>query len=296
MDRSGTSQVPPPPPPRPAPPPVSPTGRPGEPQRPPTSRGPSALESAIPGVTESRSPERAQVSRTERPQSGHGGEGSDKNPIESTEGHSATAQANPFDTSGDSSTPLAHRAPRSREGLARVSRKGTTMSLHPGANTSEIDWIVPVNEKPNRKSCSERLAPTMEAAKREKDKYQRSAAIMGYSVNIAIGLQVLLGALTTGIAAAAQSGRQAQVSTSILGGMSTLVASYLARTRGTGEPELSIKRASDLDQFLRECSAFDMDRGHEYNTKDLDQQIDGFRRRFEELIGNTNAEKRGSPA
>jgi len=38
------------------------------------------------------------------------------------------------------------------------------------------------------------------------------AAIMGYSVNIAIGLQVLLGALTTGIAAAVQSGRQVRAS------------------------------------------------------------------------------------
>lgn len=152
---------------------------------------------------------------------------------------------------------------------------------------------------------------------------------MGLSVNVAIGLQVLLGALTTGIAAAVQSGRQVRSScqfcvgkvvpymryahvgtgidfdiglvpcsaafsmqantfSSIVGGMSTLVASYLARTRGTGEPELSEKRTNDLEQFLRECTAFDMDHGHEYATRDLDQQIDSLRRRFEDLLGNIN--------
>lgn len=144
MDR-GTSQVPLTPPPRPAPPPVSPTARPAELQRPQTTGGPSTRDSAIPSATESRPPERAQVSIAERPLSGNGGEESDKNPMESIEALSATAHPNPFDASAESSTPLAPRGPRSREGFGRVSRK---VSLHPGANTSEIDYIVPVHEKP----------------------------------------------------------------------------------------------------------------------------------------------------
>ena len=71
------------------------------------------------------------------------------------------------------------------------------------------------------------------------------------------------------------------------GGMSTLVASYLARMRGSNEPELSITRAKDLDQFIRECDAFQMDRGHITGNSE-DSALEGFRKRFEELLGNAN--------
>jgi hypothetical protein len=145
-------------------------------------------------------------------------------------------------------------------------------------------------------------------------------------LNIAIGMQVLLGALTTGLAAAL-SGKQVSLkahmhmisrqtnscnfrSRSALlflvcihvpyiqsfpedhapGGMSTLVASYLARTRGSNEPELSITRVKDLDQFLRDCLAFKMDHGHEYGTTEngLNLRLENLRRRFEELLGNAD--------
>jgi hypothetical protein len=48
--------------------------------------------------------------------------------------------------------------------------------------------------------------------------------------------------------AAAASPKGAQISTSLLGGASTVVASFLARTRGSGEPELSRDRARDLEK------------------------------------------------
>lgn len=69
-----------------------------------------------------------------------------------------------------------------------------------------------------------------------------------------------------------------------------MVASYIARTRGTGEPELSITRAKDLDHFLRECSAYQMDHGHEYGTPEngVDNRIEELRRKFEELLGNAS--------
>jgi hypothetical protein len=72
------------------------------------------------------------------------------------------------------------------------------------------------------------------------------------------------------------------------GGLSTIVASYLARARGSNEPELSITRVKDLDQFLRDCFAFKMDHGYEYGTPEngLNDRLDNLRRRFEELLGN----------
>ncbi len=67
------------------------------------------------------------------------------------------------------------------------------------------------------------------------------------ALNGAMGAQVILGALITGISAAV-SARGAQLSTSILGGASTAVAAYIARSRGTGEPDQSRDRIRDLKQ------------------------------------------------
>lgn len=96
---------------------------------------------------------------------------------------------------------------------------------------------------------------------------------------------MLLGALTTGIAAAT-TGRATSIATSILGGLSTIAASYLAKTRGTGEPEASIARYKDLEQFQRDCQAFILDRGH-LTGDEYDPMINGFRHRLEEVLGNT---------
>ncbi|KAF9242851.1 hypothetical protein BU15DRAFT_19991, partial [Melanogaster broomeanus] len=181
---------------------------------------------------------------------------------------------------------------RSRDGHARgLSRRATVLShigLSPsqsGHPTSGLDWIVPVEEKGRtvRRTLGERLQPTIDQAALERDKYARKATLTNYSLNIAIGLQVFLGALTTGISAAVTSVKQAS-------GLATMVASYLARARGSGEPELSITRVKDLEQFLREARAFQMDHAHEYGTPEngLDERLDGLRRRFEDLLGNAN--------
>ena len=71
------------------------------------------------------------------------------------------------------------------------------------------------------------------------------------------------------------------------GALATLVASYLARARGSNEPELSITRTKDLEHFLRECNNFSDDHAN-YVGHDLDDRLDNFRRRFEELLGNAN--------
>lgn len=120
-------------------------------------------------------------------------------------------------------------------------------------------------------------------------------------LNIAIGLQVLLGALVTGLSSSIPPGKvssspsshtlsgsaapQAGIVTSILGGLSTLVASYLARMRGSREPELSLSRTKDLEHFIRDAKAFELDHGGVTDgTKD--SELDEFRRRLEELLGN----------
>ena len=75
--------------------------------------------------------------------------------------------------------------------------------------------------------------------------------------------------------------------TAVLGGFTTVVASYLARARGSNEPELSITRVKDLEQFIRECEAFKLDYGHATGGQ-FYKELENFRGRFEELLGNAN--------
>lgn len=53
----------------------------------------------------------------------------------------------------------------------------------------------------------ERLQPTLDMAQIEREKYATKAKLTGYALNAAIGLQVLLGSLTTGLSAVT-TGRQ----------------------------------------------------------------------------------------
>ena len=54
--------------------------------------------------------------------------------------------------------------------------------------------------------------------------------------------------------------------------------------RGSNKPELSITRMKDLVQFVRECDAFQLDRGHV--TGNEDAKPEELRKRFEDLLGN----------
>jgi hypothetical protein len=136
------------------------------------------------------------------------------------------------------------------------------------------------------------------------------AKMSGYALNAAIGAQVVLGALTTGLSAAL-SGDQVRVVTATLGGLSTIAASYLARARGSNEPELSISRTKDLEQFIRECQAFQLDYGHLFGVdhvdnpdgtkneeegtpmeKFLDGRLGELRDKFENMLGNISGERK----
>ncbi|KAF9483661.1 hypothetical protein BDN70DRAFT_873501 [Pholiota conissans] len=183
--------------------------------------------------------------------------------------------------------------------VERVDPRRRPLSFNRGGSLepqSEIDWIVPRSEpvteklEPHRKTVGERLDPTLLTAILEKDNYAWKAKTTGYALNAAIGLQVLLGSLTTGLSVVT-SGRQAQVVTAVLGGLATVVASYLARARGTREPELSIARVKDLEQFIRECQAFKMDYGHIIDNQ-YDTDLRRLRERFEELLGNGNGDRK----
>jgi SMODS and SLOG-associating 2TM effector domain len=63
------------------------------------------------------------------------------------------------------------------------------------------------------------------------------------------------------------------------------VASYLARARGSNEPEFSILRAKALKHFLREIESFKLDYGHEAGHK-WNDKINGFRLGLESMLGN----------
>ncbi|KAK1222256.1 hypothetical protein PQX77_014889 [Marasmius sp. AFHP31] len=156
-----------------------------------------------------------------------------------------------------------------------------------------LDDIVPLfsrDEGPGPKTIRKRLEPTINEATDQRTKFAATASLNGYLLNFALGLQVLLGALTTGLAAVT-TGRQTSIVVSVLGGMTTLVASYLARVRGSGEPEYSTGKVKDLDHFIRECRAFELDHGHEIGGNN-ETKLQEFRQRLEDLLNDT--EKHGT--
>jgi hypothetical protein len=147
-----------------------------------------------------------------------------------------------------------------------------------------------------------------------------AARMTEMALTAAIGAQVVLGALTTGLAAATH-GRTSSIIVSVFGGASTCVATYLARVRGSGEPEISKQRERDLNHFLREVDAVILDKGYVVGVRSIcshrrrdgcrrqsmvltdelqklddngehirdshDSEIDKLRQRLEILIGNT---------
>ncbi|KAG9312533.1 hypothetical protein JVU11DRAFT_6928 [Chiua virens] len=141
-----------------------------------------------------------------------------------------------------------------------------------------------------------RLAPTIKYAESEREKYAQRALALGWAANVAIGLQVLLGSLTTALSVAVTNTKQAQLSTAVLGGLATLVASYLARVRGSGEPELSVMRVKDLEHFIRDCRGFELDHGHDKTTNHhhcpVNRRLLELRQKFEDLLGNASGERK----
>jgi len=134
-----------------------------------------------------------------------------------------------------------------------------------------------------------RIRPTYDVAVIERDKYKKRARQQSLMINGAIGLQVIVGAITTGVAAASTNIGSA---VAVLGGISTALASYLAKVRGSGEPEFSALRSRELSTFIREVDAFMMDHGHKLGSE-FDAQISMYRGRFESIIRTEGEDSAG---
>lgn len=77
----------------------------------------------------------------------------------------------------------------------------------------------------------------------------------------------------------------------LTGGIATVIASYLARARGSSEPEASEARIKDLNQFRRECDCFLLDYGKlDVSHHEHDDKLTALRNRFEQLLGNHTQE------
>jgi len=85
---------------------------------------------------------------------------------------------------------------------------------------------------------------------------------------------------------------QIRISIAVLGSLSTLVASYLARTRGTSEPESSLLREQALSNFIRKLRAFILDRGMEEGHE---QAVENFRKEFERLLNASDPNTKKPP-
>lgn len=80
---------------------------------------------------------------------------------------------------------------------------------------------------------------------------------------------------------------QTSIAVTILGGLSTLAASYLAKARGSGEPEASVLRCSELENFVRELQNLSIDMGAKKGGGEHhDTVVQNFRDRFEKIMGS----------
>jgi len=156
----------------------------------------------------------------------------------------------------------------------RVSRYATMRKPVSGVYTgqsaarrSTIDYLVPVEQQ----TVSQRLEATLKHARSEREKFNLRANGAKWSINVASGVQVFLGALTTGLAAMRLDGKQLGIATTVLGILTTLAGAFLTKVRAGGEPETSTIQAHDLNQFVRKCEAFQIDHGHEVGDRHNDE-------------------------
>ncbi|KAH8980600.1 ankyrin repeat-containing domain protein [Lactarius hatsudake] len=157
-------------------------------------------------------------------------------------------------------------------------------ALQPGDGTSRDPY--------REKSVGDQLQPMITAVTTERNKAARAAQWRGWALNVAIASQVLVGAMALG---ATLGGQDIWVAISILCGVSTFLATYLARTYGSDERRASLLRVKALDHFLREIEAFQLIHGHEV-LREWDEKIDDFRLGLENMLGNqpgSNSEAAG---
>ncbi|KAK0502330.1 hypothetical protein EDD18DRAFT_687446 [Armillaria luteobubalina] len=70
----------------------------------------------------------------------------------------------------------------------------------PPAPAPNLEWIVPQTDRHAQvKTAAERLRPTIVLAEEARKMYAERAMMNGYAMNAAIGIQLLVGSLTTAV-------------------------------------------------------------------------------------------------
>ncbi|KZS87887.1 hypothetical protein SISNIDRAFT_460485 [Sistotremastrum niveocremeum HHB9708] len=186
------------------------------------------------------------------------------------------------------------------------SAKTIAVDIHPYPSSTKAE--IKHTEFPQH-TVAARLAPVLDAARRTRQKASRKARHAEHSLNLAIGLQIVIGALTAGLSAVTP-GRSTQIMNAILGIFATIVSGFLARMRGSGQPELSINTKRDMDKLIRDIEAFIVDWGHKtprftvaaetenpasVEDQELAKRIDYFRREYGLLEANAHSKRQPAP-
>ncbi|KAH9974911.1 hypothetical protein BGW80DRAFT_122681 [Lactifluus volemus] len=188
--------------------------------------------------------------------------------------------AHPFRHRGRSLPPT--RLPLSLPGATKRSSTVHFESL--GVNSSPVTDLH-LGRFPSG-TVGARLDPTLVEALILRDQALRKASWITYSINIAIALQVLLGAISITLDTIVRK-KDAEIPDAVLSGCSTIIASYLAYMRGSSEPEYSYLRQQTLTNFIRKLEGFILDHGTE-SGYDHDDTVETFREEFERLLVPTS--------
>ncbi|GJJ08285.1 hypothetical protein Clacol_002495 [Clathrus columnatus] len=130
-----------------------------------------------------------------------------------------------------------------------------------------------------------RLQHTLKTAKEEQSKYEKQASLAAWATNIAMFSQIVSNAIITGLSASG-GGRH--------GALGTIVSAFLARIRGTREPERSKTHSQNLEKYIRELRAFIEDHGMSQG-REHDDRIGYFRDGFNKLQTAIHQAENGQP-
>lgn len=134
----------------------------------------------------------------------------------------------------------------------------------------------------SKRTARERLQPYIEKATKRYQYQYRLRQVIKYGINFIIFLQILVGALVT-IVSVVEPNQKTRIVTAVLGAVSTFTASVLARAKGTNQPQIAESHARELDKFIGDCQRYIDDMGDDSFGPDVDEKVEEFAQRFEDI-------------
>ncbi|EIN12915.1 hypothetical protein PUNSTDRAFT_141476 [Punctularia strigosozonata HHB-11173 SS5] len=148
------------------------------------------------------------------------------------------------------------------------------------------------DEGPDHNTVRGRLAATLREAQSFVDQSKATANLTGWGLTVVLFTQIAVGAVIT-LLSAIDNSRRGQISTAVLGAISTIISGYLAKVRHQDEPQKSERRHADLCRLIRTMDNYIDDYGDDPAAAHM-ADVNRFRARLEDILSRDyDADKDG---